>query len=50
MDQRLILTLDDTPRNADVFANVPRCTVSITSDQGAGLPGGIAWRATATSA
>ncbi len=24
MDQRRILTLDDTPRNADVFASVPR--------------------------
>jgi hypothetical protein len=39
MDQRLVLTLDDTPRNADVLANVPRCTDWITSDQGAGLPG-----------
>ena len=39
MDQRLVLTLDDTPRNADVFANAPRCTASITSDQGTACAG-----------
>ena len=39
MDQRLVLTLDDTPRNADVFANAPMCTDSITSDQGAACAG-----------
>ena len=39
MDQRLVLTLDDMPGNADVFANMPRCTESITSDQGAACAG-----------
>jgi hypothetical protein len=39
MDHGIILTIDKTPRNADVFANVPRCTASITSDQGAACAG-----------
>jgi hypothetical protein len=35
MDFGIILTIDDMPRRADAFANIPRYTASITSDQGA---------------
>lgn len=35
MDHGFSLAIDDMPRRANAFANVPRCTASITSDQGA---------------
>jgi hypothetical protein len=35
MDHGIILTIDDTPSNADVFAIGPSPTASITSHRGA---------------